>query len=222
MDRPEREKMLSRELYHPSDPRIQDDLAATARWLARYNASLPEERPSLLRERLGAVGERAEIRPPFFCDYGFNIRLGHGVFLNFNCVILVRSTHVSRLEPASSAVPATARKNDYQDNDDQKGGVVHLEALQHSWSHHTTRVALPRAHPCAAFGLLIVTQPLRQSAGWVGRFAAANDAIAVAIRAGLHVYLPSASFVKTEQEWATADMIRAGTTRTRRPEAPRN
>ncbi len=88
MDRPEREKMLSGELYHPSDPRIQDDLAATARWLARYNASLPEERPSLLRERLGAVGERAEICPPFFCDYGFNIRLGHGVFLNFNCVIL--------------------------------------------------------------------------------------------------------------------------------------
>jgi maltose O-acetyltransferase len=88
MDRPEREKMLSGELYHPSDPRIQDDLAATARWLARYNASLPEERPSLLRERLGAVGERAEIRPPFFCDYGFNIRLGHCVFLNFNCVIL--------------------------------------------------------------------------------------------------------------------------------------
>ena len=28
------------------------------------------------------------IRPPFFCDYGYNIRLGDGVFLNFNCVIL--------------------------------------------------------------------------------------------------------------------------------------
>ena len=33
-------------------------------------------------------GEGAEIRPPFFCDYGFNIALGAGVFLNFNCVIL--------------------------------------------------------------------------------------------------------------------------------------
>ena len=30
----------------------------------------------------------AVIRPPFFCDYGYNIRLGDGVFLNFNCVIL--------------------------------------------------------------------------------------------------------------------------------------
>jgi maltose O-acetyltransferase len=28
------------------------------------------------------------IRPPFFCDFGYNIRLGAGVFLNFNCVIL--------------------------------------------------------------------------------------------------------------------------------------
>ncbi len=28
------------------------------------------------------------VRPPFHCDYGFNIRLGAGVFLNFNRVIL--------------------------------------------------------------------------------------------------------------------------------------
>ena len=39
-------------------------------------------------ERLAVVGEGALIRPPFHCDYGFNISLGAGVFLNFNCVIL--------------------------------------------------------------------------------------------------------------------------------------
>jgi maltose O-acetyltransferase len=88
VNRSERDKMLSGELYRPSDPRIQADLAATARWLARYNVSLPAERPALLQERLGSVGQGAEIRPPFFCDYGFNIRLGAGAFLNFNCVIL--------------------------------------------------------------------------------------------------------------------------------------
>lgn len=88
MARSERDKMLAGELYRPSDPEIQADLAATAGWLARYNASLPAERPRLLRERLGRVGDGAEIRPPFFCDYGFNIRLGAGAFLNFNCVIL--------------------------------------------------------------------------------------------------------------------------------------
>ena len=34
------------------------------------------------------MGEGAEIRPPFFCDYGFNIRLGAAAFVNFNCVML--------------------------------------------------------------------------------------------------------------------------------------
>jgi maltose O-acetyltransferase len=86
--RSERDKMLSGEPYRSGDPEIQADLAATARWLAHYNVSLPEERAALLRERLGGVGQGAEIRPPFFCDYGFNIRLGAGAFLNFNCVIL--------------------------------------------------------------------------------------------------------------------------------------
>ena len=57
----------------------------------RYNAALAHpvsERHKLLSERLAHVGEGAVIRPPFFCDYGYNIRLGDGVFLNFNCVIL--------------------------------------------------------------------------------------------------------------------------------------
>jgi maltose O-acetyltransferase len=84
----ERDKMLAGEFYDPRDPALQAELAATAAWLARYNASRPADRPDLLRERLGTVGEAAQIRAPFFCDYGFNIHLGRGVFLNFNCVIL--------------------------------------------------------------------------------------------------------------------------------------
>lgn len=42
----------------------------------------------MLREVFGAVGEGVHIRPPFHCDYGYNIRLGDSVFLNFGCVIL--------------------------------------------------------------------------------------------------------------------------------------
>jgi maltose O-acetyltransferase len=41
-----------------------------------------------LRDLFGSVGEGADIRPPFYCDYGYNIFIGKGVFLNFNCVIL--------------------------------------------------------------------------------------------------------------------------------------
>ena len=48
----------------------------------------PSDRRKLLLERFAAVGEGAVIRPPFHCDYGFNISLGADVFLNFNCVIL--------------------------------------------------------------------------------------------------------------------------------------
>ena len=89
--RTEKEKMLAGELYRPIGPELKADLAATAAWLARYNAALAKsavERHRLLAERLAEVGENTDIRPPFYCYYGFNIRLGRGVFLNFNCVIL--------------------------------------------------------------------------------------------------------------------------------------
>lgn len=87
----EKEKMLAGQFYWPGDPQIQADLAAAQAWLARYNASFGQPlgvQRALLDERLAAVGEGAVIRPPFHCDYGFNIHLGAGVFLNFNCVIL--------------------------------------------------------------------------------------------------------------------------------------
>lgn len=91
MERTEKDKMLAGEPYNPGAPEIQADLAATHRWLARYNAALDSteaERHALLVERFAAAGEGAVIRPPFHCDYGFNIRLGAGAFLNFNCVVL--------------------------------------------------------------------------------------------------------------------------------------
>ncbi len=89
--RTEKQKMLAGEFYDAGDPEIQADQAAAKAWMVRYNAALAlpvAERHRLLAERLGAVGAGAVIRPPFHCDYGFNIRLGAGVFLNFNCVIL--------------------------------------------------------------------------------------------------------------------------------------
>lgn len=89
--RSEKEKMLAGELYDAADAGLQADMAATHEWLARYNASMAlpaPERLALLRERFAEVGEGVVIRPPFHCDYGFNIRLGVGVFMNFNCVVL--------------------------------------------------------------------------------------------------------------------------------------
>jgi maltose O-acetyltransferase len=87
----EKQKMLAGELYRPGDPELQADQAAARAWMVRYNAALaetPAVRRALLKELLGGVGDGAVIRPPFHCDYGYNIYLGDKVFLNFNCVIL--------------------------------------------------------------------------------------------------------------------------------------
>jgi maltose O-acetyltransferase len=90
LSKTEKQKMLAGELYRPDDE-LGADQAATKQWLVRYNAALAlsvSERHKLLSERFAHVGSGAVIRPPFFCDYGYNISLGDGVFLNFNCVIL--------------------------------------------------------------------------------------------------------------------------------------
>ncbi|HRO01831.1 sugar O-acetyltransferase [Nitrobacter sp.] len=83
--------MLAGEPYRPGDPEIQAEQGANSAWLARYNAAvaLPAaQRHALLAQHLGRAGADVVIRPPFFCDFGYNIFLGDGVFLNFNCVIL--------------------------------------------------------------------------------------------------------------------------------------
>jgi maltose O-acetyltransferase len=87
----EKEKMLAGELYDASSPEIRADHRAAMDWLVRYNATLnagSEIRRPMMRERFASVGENADIRPPFYCDYGFNISIGNGAFLNFNCTIL--------------------------------------------------------------------------------------------------------------------------------------
>jgi maltose O-acetyltransferase len=91
MQQTQKQKMLAGQLYHAGDPEIQADQQSAKAWMVRYNAALAataDERLQLLRERLGFVGNGAVIRPPFHCDYGYNISLGADVFLNFNCVIL--------------------------------------------------------------------------------------------------------------------------------------
>jgi maltose O-acetyltransferase len=90
-ERSEKEKMLAGELYRAGGPELVADRRATQAWLVRYNASLglpASERHALLREVLAATGAGVVIRPPFHCDYGYNIHLGDDVFLNFNCIIL--------------------------------------------------------------------------------------------------------------------------------------
>jgi maltose O-acetyltransferase len=59
-------------------------------WIDRYNAAglSQEDRHQLLVQRFASVGSGVIIRPPFFCDPGYNVQIGEAAFLNFNCVIL--------------------------------------------------------------------------------------------------------------------------------------
>lgn len=90
--------MLAGELYNAGSPELQADNTAINRWMNKYNSSLAntnEERHALLKVAFAAVGENVVIRPPFFCDYGYNITVGNGVFLNYNCIILdVVAVHI--------------------------------------------------------------------------------------------------------------------------------
>jgi maltose O-acetyltransferase len=89
--RTEKQKMLAGDFYNAADPEIQADQAAARAWMDHYNSRTgitPGQARDLLLARFAVVGDGAVIRPPFHCDYGFNITLGRDVFLNFNCVIL--------------------------------------------------------------------------------------------------------------------------------------
>lgn len=87
----EREKMIAGELYDALDPEFVA-LRRRARELCReLNATAEsdhERRRAILVELLGEGGDSVSVQPPFYCDYGSNIRLGKGVFFNFNCIVL--------------------------------------------------------------------------------------------------------------------------------------
>ncbi|MPQ60190.1 sugar O-acetyltransferase [Duganella sp. FT27W] len=91
MTKTEKQKMLAGEFYTAVDDELQADQAAARHWMERYNRSIaltPQQHADLLQEGLGTVGNNCVVRPPFHLDYGYNITLGDGVFMNFNCVIL--------------------------------------------------------------------------------------------------------------------------------------
>jgi maltose O-acetyltransferase len=91
MSKTEKQKMLAGEFYNAGDSEIQADQAAARAWMERYNLTAGlenDEQHEMLKARFAAVGEGALIRPPFHCDYGYNISVGRGVFMNFGCIVL--------------------------------------------------------------------------------------------------------------------------------------
>jgi maltose O-acetyltransferase len=90
-DKTEKAKMLAGELYRSADAALVRERRHAQQFLARYNAISdgdPDLLLSMLRDFMGAVGERTVVQPLFTCDYGYNIRLGRNAFINYHCVFL--------------------------------------------------------------------------------------------------------------------------------------
>ncbi len=82
--------MIAGDLYDAGDPELVVDRKRAQRLMRDYNATVygqDEERHRILADLLGSDGG-AVIRPPFYVDYGSNIHLAKGVFLNYGCVLL--------------------------------------------------------------------------------------------------------------------------------------
>lgn len=87
----EKEKMLSGQLYNAADPELVAERHQARLLFQRINNLT--DRDKELREKLfydlfGKAGKGLYIEPPFYCDYGYNIKVGNKAFMNFNCCIL--------------------------------------------------------------------------------------------------------------------------------------
>jgi maltose O-acetyltransferase len=84
-------RMLRGDPYKASDPQLVADHERCRLLVEAFNATsvvAREARRALLHELFGAVGDGVEVRPPFQCDYGFNISCGDRTFVNYGAVFL--------------------------------------------------------------------------------------------------------------------------------------
>ena len=85
----EKEKMQAGEWFSPTDEELVRDRARARHLTHRLNVALKDKDATYLatlRELCPRV--EAMIRAPFHCDYGYNISIGKGSYVNFNCVFL--------------------------------------------------------------------------------------------------------------------------------------
>ena len=87
----EKEKMLAGELYDALDKQLSDERLRTRILIKELNDTREdqtEERNSILKQLIPDAGADLWLQPPFYCDYGGNMKIGEKVFFNFNCVVL--------------------------------------------------------------------------------------------------------------------------------------
>lgn len=88
----EKEKMLAGLLYDANyNPDLIEERHRAKELCFDFNNTRPsdtETQAEIMKKLLGSTGERFEIIAPFYCDYGYNIKIGENFFANHNTVIL--------------------------------------------------------------------------------------------------------------------------------------
>lgn len=83
--------MLCGEFYDATDQELVSDRVRARRLCHRLNTLAPSDLANQQQALLAALFSAETdvyVTPPFFCDYGYNIKLGARVYFNFNCVVL--------------------------------------------------------------------------------------------------------------------------------------
>jgi maltose O-acetyltransferase len=86
-----RERMLAGEPYIADDPDLFRESRRARSLCHRINALEPDrsgEVEALFGELLGSIGAETHIRPPFWCDYGYQTHVGARTFVNYGLVCL--------------------------------------------------------------------------------------------------------------------------------------
>lgn len=88
--RSQRERMLSGEPYRADDPELVAGRQACQRLLEVFNASPADDERAqhVLHQLFGSLGEGSVILPRLQCDYGAQIAVGAGCFINYDAILL--------------------------------------------------------------------------------------------------------------------------------------
>ena len=83
--------MLAGELYNALDEQLSAERMTTRLLVKELNDTREDQtelRIRILKKLIPDAGNHLWLQPPFYCDYGTNIKTGDKVFFNFNCIVL--------------------------------------------------------------------------------------------------------------------------------------
>ncbi|WP_272509032.1 sugar O-acetyltransferase [Clostridium ganghwense] len=86
----EKEKMLAGEFYQAFDKELVEERNYAKKLCHKFNMTDPSEQEKKIEilKKLFRTDKSCWIEPPFYCDYGYNIKIGENFYANHGCIIL--------------------------------------------------------------------------------------------------------------------------------------